>query len=309
MSTLRELWDSPTLAERARQVQRESMGDQVILRGIIEFSNYCSRRCQYCGIHADCSIERYRLSLDEILQAAATIQDSGISTVVLQSGEDAFFTDVMICDLVRRVRAETGLSVTLSIGERSPAAYRAFREAGADRFLLKVETTNPHLFAQLHPDDTLAHRMACSEAIQKSGMAAGSGCIIGLPGQTVDDILADISWFAQQRFHMVGIGPFVPAEHTLLADHPQGNPDWVLRAVALTRICMKTVRLPATTALESILENGQYEALRAGANVIMLNFTPQTKRQQYTIYSHKKTIALEAALAAIERAEMKVRPS
>lgn len=302
----KELFYSKDLLERAAAVRDRAMGKYCFLRGIIEFSNHCARRCRYCGINANAPVPRYRLSPDEILACAHAIREAGIGTVVLQSGEDYSYDAEQICEIVQSVKRETGLVVTLSIGERDLAEYQAFRQAGADKFLLKIETTNEKLFSAMHPDDSFANRARCTELIRQAGLLTGSGCIIGLPGQTVDDIIADVEWFCENRIHMVGIGPFIPAPGTPLSEHPVGNTELVLRAVALTRILMETVNLPATTALESALPDGQARALMAGADVIMLNFTPDGQKKKYQIYQNKKSIALDNALRSIEKAGLEV---
>lgn len=302
----KELFYSKDLLERAAAVRDRAMGKYCFLRGIIEFSNYCARRCRYCGINAGAAAPRYRLRLDEILLSAHAIREAGIGTVVLQSGEDYYYDAERICEIIQAVKREAGLVITLSIGERDLAEYQAFRQAGADKFLLKIETTNEKLFSTMHPDDTLANRARCTEHIRQAGLKTGSGSIIGLPGQTVDDIIADVEWFCKNRIHMVGIGPFIPASGTPLAEHPVGNTELVLRAVALTRVLMETVYLPATTALESALPDGQAQALMAGANVIMLNFTPDDQKKKYQIYQNKKSIALDNALRSIEKAGLEV---
>ncbi|WHH58138.1 [FeFe] hydrogenase H-cluster radical SAM maturase HydE [Petroclostridium sp. X23] len=290
------------LFDAANRVRKEQVGDEVYLRGIIEFSNYCRKNCKYCGIRADSCVRRYRLSYDEIVETALNIKDSGINTVILQSGEDLWWTTKRITKLVSRIKEETDMVITLSIGEREKSEYEVFKEAGVDKYLLKIESTNKKVFETAHPDDALTYRVQCSKWLKELGYTNGSGCIIGLPEQTTFDIANDILWFKKMNMDMIGIGPFVPALGTPLEDDPAGSTQMVLKAVAMTRLLCKKAFLPATTALETLETDGQRKALNAGANVIMLNFTPQQYRKDYQIYSNKKAIGFENAVKTIEQA-------
>ena len=294
--------NSEILFEAASKVREQEFGKNVYLRGIIEFSNYCNKNCLYCGIRVENNIPRYRMSIDEIVAATQDIKNAGIGTVVLQSGEDFWWTPEKIVTLVKDIKHRVGITITLSVGERSYEEYALYRKAGADRFLLKVETTNENIFAKMHPDSCLSKRVQCSTWLKESGYLNGSGCIIGLPEQTEKDLAADILWFRDMDMDMIGVGPFVPAGNTPLENHPSGSPFMTMKTVAVIRLVCRKSFLPATTALETLEENGQLKALKAGANVLMLNYTPQQYKGNYKIYSNKKTIKLEKALDTIKQA-------
>ena len=294
--------DSETLFEAASKVREQEFGKKVYLRGIIEFSNYCNKNCVYCGIRIENNIPRYRMSIDEIVTAAQDIKNAGIGTVVLQSGEDPWWTPEKIITLIKDIKHQVGITITLSVGERNYEEYTLYKEAGADRFLLKIETTNKNIFAEMHPDNCLSIRIQCSTWLKKLGYLNGSGCIIGLPGQNERDLAADILWFRDMNMDMIGVGPFVPAGNTPLENHPSGDPFMTMKTVAVIRLICRKAFLPATTALETLEENGQLKALKAGANVLMLNYTPQQYKGNYKIYSNKKTIKLEKALETIKQA-------
>ncbi|WP_051533983.1 [FeFe] hydrogenase H-cluster radical SAM maturase HydE [Desulfitibacter alkalitolerans] len=294
--------DSEALFAAAFKVREQEFGKEVYLRGIIEFSNYCSKNCLYCGIRAENSIHRYRMTIDEITAAAQDIKNAGIGTVVLQSGEDAWWSPERIMSLIKSIKEQVGITITLSIGERSREEYALYREAGVERFLLKIETTSKDIFTRMHPDDCLFQRKKCSVWLKELGYMNGSGCIIGLPGQCERDLAADILWFRDMGMDMIGVGPFVPAQNTPLENHPPGSTFMTIKTVAVIRLICRKAFLPATTALETLEEKGQLKALKAGANVIMLNYTPQTYKSNYKIYSNKKAIKLEKALETIEQA-------
>ncbi|MEW6621794.1 MAG: [FeFe] hydrogenase H-cluster radical SAM maturase HydE [Bacillota bacterium] len=293
---------SAALFEAADRVREQVFGKGVYLRGIIEFSNHCQKNCHYCGIRAANKINRYRMPQEEIIEAARHIKNAGIGTVVLQSGEDPWWNPERMVQLIKNLKDMAGITITLSIGERDFQEYALFKKAGADRFLLKIETTSEKIFSAVHPDDQLSQRMKCSKWLGEIGYMNGSGCIIGLPGQTATDIASDILWFKDMKMDMIGIGPFIPAQNTPLANLAPGSTFMTLKAVALTRLICQKAFLPATTALETLEDEGQLKALKAGANVIMLNFTPPQYKKDYNIYNNKKAIGLENALKTIERA-------
>ncbi len=291
------------LYSAADRMRSDMVGDRVDIRGAIEFSNHCDKNCVYCGIRRDNNnLGRYRMGLDEILEVAGEIKRIGMSTVILQSGEDGFWTKEKIVLLIRRIKSELGLRITLSIGERSYEEYKEFRDAGANNFLLKIETTNRELFQTLHPDDDYDYRMECSRWLKELGYLNGSGNIIGLPGQTIEDIAADIMYFKKMGINMIGIGPFMPATGTPLENHSVGNVDMTLIAVAVTRLVCKNVYIPATTALVSAHPEGQVMALKSGANTIMLVNTPAQYRQNYAIYGNKYPVDIASAIDAITKA-------
>jgi biotin synthase len=286
----------------ADKIRKEVVGDVVDIRGAIEFSNYCRKNCRYCGLAARNDIKRYRMSEDDILKIAKQIYSIGIKTVILQSGEDSYYTVDKLISIIKRIKSETGMRVTLSIGERSFEEYELLKKAGANNFLLKIESTNEKLFGRIHPDDDYNTRKQCSIWLKQLGYINGSGNIIGLPGQTIEDIADDILYFKDMGINMIGIGPFVPAKGSEFEDCPQGSVELTLKTIAVTRIVCKRVYIPATTALASIDDDGQEKALRVGANTIMLINTPIGFRENYSIYNNKNMVDLKSALDAVHAA-------
>jgi len=291
----------------ANRMRGEIIGDEVDIRGAIEFSNFCEKDCTYCGIRRNLpELNRYRMRDDEIVEIVWELHDLGLQTVILQSGEDSWWTADKIIALIKRIKSETGMKITLSVGERTYEEYASFKEAGANNYLLKVETTNPRIFASVHPDDNLEHRIQCSKWLRDLGYLNGSGMIIGLPEQTEEDIANDILYFKEMGINMIGIGPFVPAKNTPLQDLPHGNIEMTLKAVAITRIVCKRVFIPATTALASLDPEGQEKALIAGANTIMLVNTPPKYRESYQIYSSKLAVDIESAIKVVKAVNRKL---
>lgn len=296
------------LTARADAVRRAHVGDGILLRGIVEFSSYCRNACAYCGLNThNAGLPRFRLTQGQILESVGRIAAAGIKTVVLQSGEDPNMTAEWLADVIAAIRGRHDMAVTVSVGERSYDDYRRWREAGADRYLLKIETTNPRLYAALHPGMEFNNRLRCLDDLRDCGYQVGCGAIIGLRGQTLDDIAADISFFSRHDFDMIGIGPFIPHHATVLGAEDRGSVPLTIKAVALTRIMVPAAHLPATTALGSVGPSDfRVNALKAGANVLMPNFTPQDFKQQYEIYPGKRCVdeqsehcvACMAALAA-----------
>jgi len=297
------------LFSTADRMRQEINGDVVDIRGAIEFSNTCRKDCNYCGIRkSHPTLERYRMSEDEILEVVHQMHGMGLQTVILQSGEDSWWTPDIIVRLIRRIKDETQMKITLSIGERPREEYALYKEVGANNFLLKIETTNREIFKFIHPDDDFDHRVQCSSWLRELGYLNGSGSIIGLPGQRPEDIASDILFFKDMGINMIGIGPFLPAKGTPFEKYPPGSVDMTLKAVAVTRIVCKRVYIPATTALASLDSDGQAKALRAGANTIMLINTPDRYRYSYQIYSDKNMIDLNSALKAVKDAGRRLPP-
>lgn len=284
------------LRAEADSVRRKTLGDDVHLRGIIEFSNHCRCNCRYCGIRRDNgNLTRYRMDPSEIVEAAELVARFGLGTVVLQSGEDLWWTADRLADVIERIKARTGLAVALSVGEREEWEYRLWRQAGADRYLLRHETSDPELYARLHPGASLDNRLRCLDTLAELGYQVGAGCIIGLPGQTPESLARDLLLLERGRVHMAGMGPLVPHPHTPLAAMPAGPVDVTLNMLALTRLLIPDVMLPATTALETVGQDGRLAGLRAGANVIMPNLTPRSYARLYEIYPGKKAPTIEIA--------------
>jgi biotin synthase len=279
--------DEALFAE-ADEARSRYCGEEIHLRGIIEFSNHCRCDCTYCGIAStNKKIRRYRMSADEIVRAARKGADLGAKTIVLQSGEDLHYDAEMMCDIIRRIKSECDVAVTLAIGERPASEYRAMHEAGADRYLLKHETANPRIYAALHPGDNLDRHIQCLRDLKAIGFQIGSGCMIGLPGQTTADLADDILLCRELEVEMAGVGPFVAHDETPLAGEPSGTAEMTLRMVALLRLVLKDAHIPATTALATIDPAARRRALECGANVIMPNITPAKYRRDYNIYPGK----------------------
>jgi biotin synthase len=311
---LQRLWT------RADAVRASHVGDQVHLRGLIEISNHCIRHCLYCGIRA-CSagqLTRYRLTADEILACAHKAKQLGYGTVVMQSGEDPGLTRDFIADVIRAIKAETGLAITLSLGERSDEELGAWKAAGADRFLLRFETSDPDLYRRIHPSlpGTLSDRVAQLRRMREMGYEIGSGVMVGIPGQTWDTLAGDIELFRDLDIDMIGIGPFLPSPRTPLggdaaerfrADDDRQVPNSelaTLKVVALTRLVCPEANLPSTTALATIdPASGRELGLVRGANIVMPNVTPPEYRVLYEIYPGKACIheTAEACQHCLER--------
>jgi len=276
------------LFEAADRLRAEAMGEAVHLRGIIEFSNYCRKNCRYCGLRKDNgSLERYRLTREEIVDTATKAWQIGYKTIVLQSGEDLYFSGRLIAEIIREIKAQTDLAITLSLGERDRGTYSAWRKAGADRYLLRIETTDAKLFKRLHPDDDLDERKRCLFALKDLGYQLGSGIMVGLPGQDAAGLADDVIWMHELEVEMIGIGPFIPHPRTPLKDEKGGTLGQALRLVAVLRLVFPYAHIPATTAMGSLDPLGREKALQAGANVLMPNITPTGVRPLYELYPNK----------------------
>lgn len=271
----------------ANSVRQEYVGDEVHLRGLIEFSNICKCQCKYCGLRSpNKSIERYRINPEDIVLYAKKASDMGYKTVVLQSGEDEYYSQDIMCEIIRKIK-EFDVAVTLSIGERSYDDYKAFKDAGADRYLIRIETTDRKLYTQMHPNMDFDNRLRCLKDLKTLGYEVGTGCLVGLPNQTIESLADDILFFKEINADMVGIGPFIAHPQTPLKDVPNGNFTLALKVMALTRILLKDINIPATTAMETLNPNGRIIALQSGANVVMPNVTTTEYRAKYEIYPNK----------------------
>ena len=275
------------LFKEADKIRHDNVGDEVHLRGLIEFSNICKCQCKYCGLRApNKKVERYRLTKDEILFCAQNALDLGYKTIVLQSGEDDYFDTDKMCEIIREIK-KLDVALTLSIGEKTYDEYKAYKKAGADRYLLRIETTNKNLYKELHPGVNIENRFECLYNLKKLGYETGTGCLVGLPNQTIESLADDILFFKELDADMVGIGPFIPHEETPLKDVQQGDFWLALKVMALTRINLPNINIPATTAMETINPNGRVIALKSGANVVMPNVTSLEYRAKYEIYPGK----------------------
>lgn len=284
--------EAESLFRCADRVRKRSVGDSVHVRGIIEFSNYCARTCLYCGLRRDNGrLKRYRMTPDEIIAVSKTAIQNGYRTIVLQSGEDPYYSASDIARIVDRIKDLGDVAVTLSVGERSHSEYATMKAAGADRFLLKHETADPDLYRKLHPGKSLDERIECLKSLKDLGFQIGSGFIIGLPSQTVSTIARDIALLKELDVDMAGIGPFIPHPDTPLASHPAGDVMLTLKTLALARLILPHAHLPATTALSTLHRDGRMLALSSGANVIMPNITPARYRELYEIYPDSASLS------------------
>ncbi|HBV99198.1 MAG: biotin synthase [Peptococcaceae bacterium BICA1-7] len=282
--------ERPRLYALADRVRSRLLGEEVYLRGIIEFSNYCSGACFYCGLRSgNKGVRRYRMEPSEILEAAGEAAGMGLKTIVLQSGEDPFYTVEILTGVIWEIK-KLDVAVTLSLGLRSPEDLRAFKEAGADRYLLKHETADADLFARLRPGTTLEDRVGSLRLLKRLGYQVGSGGMVGLPGQTVPAVARDLLLMRDLDVEMAGLGPFIPHPGTPLGGSPAGSLEMTLTILAVARLVLPDAHLPATTALGTINPRGRGLALRCGANVIMPNVTPQRYRSHYSIYPGKTGI-------------------
>ncbi len=283
--------DQQRLFNRADEVRSFYCGDEVHLRGIIDFSNYCEQNCLYCGLREDnYKLTRYRMMPDEIIETARVISNLGIFTIVLQSGEDYYFDTDLIAYIIYQIKQKANVAITLSLGERGFDEYRAWKFAGADRYLLKHETANPKLYSIYHKKQKLEDRLSHLRFLRTVGYQIGSGNMIGIPMQTVEDIADDILLCKELDLDMAAFGPFIPSPHTPYQNKKPGNVELTLRTMAVARIVLKKVHIPATTALATLDEEGRIKGLNAGANIVMPDLTPSPYREQYLIYPDRKCI-------------------
>lgn len=271
----------------ADEIRKKYVGNEVHLRGLIEFSNICKCNCKYCGLRSENkTINRYRISENEIISYAQNAVKMGYKTVVLQSGEDKFFDTNKMCKIIKKIK-ELDIALTLSIGERTFEEYKAFKKAGADRYLIRIETTDKNLYKKMHPNMDFNNRIRCLEDLKTLGYEVGTGCLVGLPEQTIESLANDILFFKEIEADMIGIGPFIPHPQTPLKDAKNGDFVLALKVMALTRILLKDINIPATTAMETLNPNGRIIALQSGANVVMPNITMSEYREKYEIYPNK----------------------
>lgn len=273
--------------KEADEVRKKYVGDGVHLRGLIEFSNICKCNCLYCGLQSSNKhVNRYRLSKSEILDIAKKGVDEGFKTIVLQSGEDDYFSSNLMCEIISEIK-NLGVALTLSIGEKSFEDYKAFKDAGADRYLLRIETTDKNLYKKMHPYADFDNRVRCLYDLKKLGYETGTGCLVGLPEQTIESLADDILFFKELNADMIGIGPFIPHPDTPLKNANAGSLDLAIKVMAITRILLKDINIPATTAMESLRPDGRLLALQSGANVVMPNLTDDYHKKMYEIYPNK----------------------
>lgn len=286
------------LKERADLVRRENYGDEVYIRGLIEFTNYCKNNCYYCGIRRDNkNADRYRLTKEEILECCREGYALGFRTFVLQGGEDLYYTDELICDIVYNIKKNyADCAVTLSIGEKSRESYQAYFDAGADRYLLRHETADEAHYSKLHPDSmSLKNRKECLFNLKEIGYQVGSGFMVGSPCQTTENLIEDLRFLQQLKPDMIGIGPYITHKETSFKDCQSGSLELTLRLVSILRLMFPYALIPATTALGTIHPRGREMGLMAGANVVMPNLSPVAVRKLYELYENKICTGEEAA--------------
>lgn len=299
------------LYQEADSVRRQFMGDDVYIRGIVEFSNICSNDCLYCGIRAsNRNVRRYTMDADEILEVASAMMNTQQTTIVLQSGEAPGIKDKELGELIKRIKKQTSLTVTVSVGNRQYDTYRYWRDCGMDRYFLRFETSEPELFRRLHPGSTLEERIRCLYDLKTLGIQTGSGFMIGLPGETLDILAENILLCRRLDLDMIGIGPFIPHPETPLCDEKNaydGNKEMFFKAVAVLRIFNPDAHIPATTAFDAVFTGeGRDLVLQRGANIFMPNNTPTKYRKDYYLYPGKPGIdesadkTLDAAVKRIQ---------
>ena len=298
-----------TFAEKARAIQKENFANGIYIRGLIEVSSFCRCNCLYCGIRKDnTDAERYRLSDEEIIDRCEYGYEKGFRTFVLQGGEDLIFSDVRVAELISKIKNRfSDCAVTLSLGERDEKTYRLWKEAGADRYLLRHEAADPKLFSLLHPSEQkLETRLLALETLKSLGYQTGSGFMVGAPYQTIENIADDILYLQNLKPEMIGIGPFIPHNKTPFADSTLTSSldraELTCFLISLLRIIFPHALIPATTALNTLSPTGSTDGILSGANVIMPNLSPLETRAKYDLYEGKSNRALECA-EELERLE------
>ena len=286
------------LKQKAVEARQNVYGNKVFIRGLIEISNICKNDCYYCGIRKSNRLcDRYRISSEEILECCKEGYALGFRTFVLQGGEDAHFSDDILCDIIRKIKTEcSGCAVTLSLGERSKESYQKLFDAGADRYLLRHETATENHYQKLHPDNlSFVNRLECLQNLKEIGFQVGCGFMVGSPFQTVSDIARDLKFIEEFSPDMCGIGPFIPHKDTPFADYPAGSAELTCFLLSIIRLIKPNILLPATTALGSINADGRENGIKSGANVIMPNLSPKSVRKKYMLYNNKLSDGDESA--------------
>ena len=293
------------LASRARLVREQHYGRDTYMRGLIELTNYCKQNCYYCGIRKDnLTVERYRLSHQEVLACCAEGYELGFRTFVLQGGEDIFYTDKELITLLQSIRDRyPDCAITLSLGERSKESYQTLFDVGANRYLLRHETANHEHYRRLHPAGlTATTRQQCLQDLKEIGYQVGTGFMVGSPFQTVEHLAEDMLFLKELNPQMIGIGPFIPHHATPFCEHPAGMLELTLFMLSLLRLMLPKVLLPSTTSLGTIAPDGRERGILAGANVIMPNLSPTAVRKNYLLYDNK-ICTTDEAIQSFERAK------
>ncbi len=286
------------LAEKAVEARKRIYGNDVYIRGLIEISNICKNDCLYCGIRAgNKNCERYRLTKEQILSCCENGYSLGFRTFVMQGGEDGYFNDEVMCDIITEIKSRyPDCAVTLSLGERSEESYKRLFDAGADRYLLRHETADKEHYQRLHPDNlSFENRMNCLKKLKEIGFQTGCGFMVGSPFQTPEHLAKDLKFIEEFKPEMCGIGPFIPHKETVFRDCPAGILELTCYLLSIIRLISPNILLPATTALGSIDPEGREKGILAGANVVMPNLSPLDTRQKYELYNNKLSIGAESA--------------
>jgi len=290
--------DSEYLFDKAQVATKKTFGNGIYTRGLIEISNYCKNDCYYCGIRkSNRKAERYRLSKEEILSCCEQGYELGFRTYVLQSGEDPWFTDDRLVEIIKSIKTNyPDCAITLSIGEKTYSQYRKYFEAGADRYLLRHETADEDHYSKLHPRDlTLTNRKQCLMDLKEIGYQVGTGFMVGSPYQTFENLADDLLFIKELKPEMIGIGPFIPHKDTPFAECEPGTMEFTTFLIGVLRLMLPNSLLPSTTALGTIDENGRENGILAGANVVMPNLSPKQVRSKYLLYNNKISTGEEAA--------------
>ncbi len=287
------------ITKKAVEVRKSVYGNIIFIRGLIETSNICKNDCYYCGIRKSNTLcERYRLTPEEIVERCILGYELGFRTFVLQGGEDGFFTDEILCDLIRKIKELfPDCAVTLSLGERNKESYIRLKDAGADRYLLRHEAINAELYKNLHPKKMmLKNRVECLNNLKELGYQVGCGFMVGAPGQTIEHIAEDLKFIEEFKPDMCGIGPFIPHKNTIYKNEKAGSAELSCYLLSIIRLIHPNILLPATTALGTIAENGREKGILSGANVVMPNLSPESAREKYELYDNKLSTGAENAL-------------
>ena len=285
------------LIHRAHETRMKHYGKKVYMRGLIELTSYCKKDCLYCGLRRNNkNADRYRLTLEEVMECVRKGDALGYKTFVLQGGEDAYFTDERMVEIIKAIKNEfPDNAITLSLGERSHESYQKMYDAGADRYLLRHESASKELYESIHPEEPFEVRRNCLKDLKEIGYQAGAGFMVGIPNQTNEDLVNDLRFVKEFEPAMCGIGPFIPHKDTPLKAYSHGSLEKTIICLAITRLLLPKVLLPATTALSSIDPEGREAGLKAGGNVIMPNLSPMSVRKKYSLYNNKAYILDEDA--------------
>ncbi|MEK7653007.1 MAG: [FeFe] hydrogenase H-cluster radical SAM maturase HydE [Patescibacteria group bacterium] len=281
--------DLEAIYSEANIIRKASIKDHICVHGIIEFSNHCRNNCAYCGLRCDNRIVRYRMATEEIVESALqAVNEKGYKILVLQSGEDEYYTEERLIEIIKKIKEKCRAFIYLSIGERPRSVYENLKKTGANGVLYRFETSNPKIYKQLHENDSLSDRLENLKIMKKLGYVISTGMMVGLPGQTVSDLADDIIMMRELGTFMPSFGPFIPTLGTPLADEKNTGAEMILKIIATTRLAMPKARIPVTTAMETIGgEAFRQKAFMAGANSVMFNLTPDKYRENYSIYANK----------------------